>query len=67
MCWKINKLKRGQQVREWCVTHGKKCCVGVDACPKGQVSIKVEAAGPTCCPFSFAGKRQQVLKGGELH
>ena len=65
MAWKLNKLKNGQPLQAFCLTHGRNCCVGVEASTSGQKSVRVEAAGPTCCPFSFAGKRKQVLQGLE--
>lgn len=61
---KINlDLQPGQQPHGWCRTHKTSCGLGVEPARAGSMQISVEAAGPTCCPFSVAGLQKKVPPG----
>ena len=51
----------GQRPRGFCGTHGCGCPIGIEKKSPKITTMRVEAAGPTCQPFSFSGKR---LKAG---
>ena len=53
-------LQRGQQPHGWCHVHRSYCAVGVEPARAGNMQVSVEAAGPTCCPFSIAGLQKKV-------
>ena len=56
-------LRPGQQPRGWCRTHKSWCGLGVEPARAGSMQVSVEAAGPTCCPFSVAGLQKKVPRG----
>ena len=56
-------LQPGQQPHGWCRTHKSWCGLGVEPARAGSMQVSVEAAGPTCCPFSVAGLQKKVPPG----
>ena len=58
---KFGCLRHGAQPRAACLTHGCKCRLGVEPPGARRGALAVEGAGPTCCPFSVAGKRKKAL------
>ena len=57
--WDFKKDVKSGQLYAHCIVHSKQCPVGTPSRRKSKKQFRVEAAGPTCCPFSVAGKQKK--------
>ena len=56
--WSLEGVAKGKPTYAFCVAHNGCCRLGNTSQPT--CTTTVEAAGPTCEPFSYAGKRKKA-------
>ena len=59
MEWSLDGVRKGKAAYAYCVAHHKCCRLG-NVAHVASTIMTVEAAGPTCEPFSMAGKRKKA-------